>query len=928
MYRMQNLLLRLARQTSADWLSGWLLALGAFVTSAGMTLWDIGAVGLLIERAGLFAIGMDFLIVAAVLSVIGRWTWTLERRKGYGALVWIGLSAGVSALLLGGLAAGETGPLIVNAVFVSKYLISLVVFLSFWSVAGRFIPFRMDSIKFIGLFCIALFGLFAGGTLPESGNLSAVGTLVAGCFLFFAAWGIVRWLTVLEPVPAETFTKKSGGVQDSIEKKVVACILALSFVYMMSKGLMDYFLYQFLSGQEGERAGLLMFARLWRMIGLVGLIMVAALYRTRYIYTTMAGMSVICVGMLMTAYGAAMAHAIILSTGYVIFTLGAYFYLSGYFRLLAKPLSFGRGPRIKYMRFVWAEPIGLMLAGVLLIHMTDKAALLSVLGGCAVVLIALVVYSGYLYADVLLTIFKIRSWRGGPLLISYPSLSQYIQSHLASDNVGDVIYFLRVLEAANHPDYPKWLLRSLKHESPEVRVFALKRLGALPRVFEFSRMIENIFHKDKSDDVLCQALSLLIKISAGNNPVYAGEAFLSYLGDKKLRRGAMIGFLKVGGDRALQVMPILQRLAVSRREEDQLAALDVMSAVPNAAYMPLLTALLKSHRPNVVCQALTCSGRSKHPQLLPFVFQALDDVDLQECALNALRLYGKIAFPSLEKIIASPDVSLARRKCLIAFLGALDSGEGKQILLRSLTIDNQKLRKFIIQNVLDSGIVWIHSDKQDILRASLKRDIERIHWLIQFRSQYTWAPSTPSEEAFGFLTRAITEDIADTRELVLHQLLLLKTDKMFVKAIRVLLGSEYDKYLPAMSMIQDVLPSSLYQKLKTVLILPLEQKQHMPVQVMAAEDIAHELSQVLTAPPFTFNHWIRASILYCLRQMGHPDALAAVKSQLKETHPVVLEAAILAFVKLEKRKKEVHRVLLALPTTALVGQSLDELLEY
>ncbi|MDD3669624.1 MAG: hypothetical protein PHX68_05070, partial [Alphaproteobacteria bacterium] len=462
---MQNLLMRLARQTSSDWLTGWLLALGAFVSSVGMTAWDIGAVGLLIERASLFSIGMDFLVVAVLGAIIGRRTWMLERRKGYGALLWIGVSAAVAALLLGGLAAGESGPLLVNAVFASKYPISMLVFLSFWSVAGRFVSFRMDSIKFIGLFCIALLGLFAGGALPESWGVSPAGMLVVGCLSFCAAWFIVRGLTILEPVPAETFTKKSGGVQDGIEKKVVACILALSFVYMMSKGLMDYFLYRFLSERESAQAGFLMLAQVWRMIGLVGLIMVAVLYRTRYIYTTMAGLSVICAGMLMAAYGTAIAHAVILLTGYVIFTLGAYFYLSGYFRLLAKPLSFGRGPRIKYLRFVWAEPAGLMLAGVLLIHTAEPVVLMSVLGACAALMLALVMYSGYLYADVLMVLFKIRAWRGGPLLISYPSLSQYIQEHLASDRVDDVIYFLRVLEAANHPGYPKWLLRSLKHES-------------------------------------------------------------------------------------------------------------------------------------------------------------------------------------------------------------------------------------------------------------------------------------------------------------------------------------------------------------------------------------------------------------------------------------------------------------------------------
>ena len=79
----------------------------------------------------------------------------------------------------------------------------------------------------------------------------------------------------------------------------------------------------------------------------------------------------------------------------------------------------------------------------------------------------------------------------------------------------------------------------------------------------------------------------------------------------------------------------------------------------------------------------------RHPQLLPPVFEALDDVRTQEYALIAIDRYGKRAFPPLEKMLHNPDVPRVRQKVLILFLNSLNSGEGKQIHIRALNVQDQ-----------------------------------------------------------------------------------------------------------------------------------------------------------------------------------------------------------------------------------------------
>jgi hypothetical protein len=408
---------------------------------------------------------------------------------------------------------------------------------------------------------------------------------------------------------------------------------------------------------------------------------------------------------------------------------------------------------------------------------------------------------------------------------------------------------------------------------------------------------------------------------------YTMYRYMRYLSDRNLRGGVLIGLLKAGGDNALMAMDTLQRLAFSKKSSEQMEALKVIEQAPLSGLVRLVEPLMKHPDEEIVKQALLTAGAMKHPQLLGAVFDALDDVDLQETALIALEMYGKKAFPPLEKMLHSSSVSIVRQKTLVSFLDRLSSGEGKQILLRAMSANNQKLRKNVMYALINSGIVWIHKSKKAWLAKALQKDLKRIHFELDFIRDYTQAPNYEVEESLSFLRRALIEDVLSTRELILLQLQLLKPHPLFSKAISILLSDKTHQYETALGVIQDFLPHRLYKQIRPIALLDLDAKMMSEERVLSEKILAEKIGDLLLTPPFELTSWVKATGLYCLRRLGVVEGKRAVMAALEDKNPVVLEAAIWALVRLEKDDTVLHDILLRVPTSRLVGQSLEQILE-
>lgn len=899
------------------------LMLLSFVVGVSLSCFDAATVRLYVESAKLFLLAYDLMFVSFLLSLLGYVHRGLTKRKGYGSIKALTFLFILLIPILWGVGT-KGGELYIHLLFIIKYALFSLYITSLFLIVSRFIPLQFGSLKRV---CItgALFLGFAIGTFLVSVlEFGAYSVLYLSFVLLLGCYLSLFLLTKFVPVEKDVFISKTGEVKDLSQLKFVQSIYLFCFSFFVTKSICDFVFYQQLASRFNTLEIWRYMLNWWGILGCLGFLTSVVLFRTRYFYMISGGMVLFFVGILNVLIGVEFDLFFPIFTGSILVSLVMLLYFENFVNALLRLLDQGIGQPINKKRWVIIEPAGFLFGALCCIYFERISVILGLFG------IALVFLTWFLlqrYCTLLINLLKIRAWRGGPLLLINRKILNYVQTHIVSEQKNDVIYFLRILEVSNKWLYLKWLLKSLKHKNESVRLYVLEKMATLYTLVRHEKTLELVFFKDPSTKVRCRVLSLLIQIAYEKEEFNGINAFLPYLDDKKLRIGAMCGFLRTGGAPALLATDGLQKLIDSKRVKDNLLALSIIEWAPSVGLVRMLLRLLKSTTPVVASKALLVASKMQHPECLPIILTSLDDVMLRENALVALKSYGINAFPMIERTINNPEIPAIRLKALILFLTMLPSGEGKQILLRSLQIGNQKLRKTIIQGMIDSGIFWIHKNKYQLLFSGVQKDVNRILWLTNLLHKYKQVTFPQTSEVFSFLTRAILEDIEETRETILYQLLLLKDNPLYIKAVRLLLSKKSETKALALSSLQDMLPKKLYRLVRMALE-DVKAEERSVVQVdITPEQVVQDLSVLLNEPPFMLPNWIKTTALYCLRMLDCEDALPVVRKYLKSKNPLVLEAAIWAFCKLEKDGEERHKVLLSVPTSQLVLQSLDTILE-
>ena len=231
--QIKRFLKRLNKLEIKDWRILCLLMGGAFVLGQFMVYLNTGVMDLYLQKGGIFDVGFDFLWVGILISFVGRITVKLDRRRGYGGapltLILFGLLAG----LLWWIQEVSDSQLIPHLFFLYAYTAPILLQYAFGMIAHRFISLRMDSYKFLGVFSWTLLGMIYGASKITQGHFDNLSVLMMALTCLGVLFALMKLLVWFLPVPSETFVKKSGGVQDAVESKLVACILCMAFLNRM-----------------------------------------------------------------------------------------------------------------------------------------------------------------------------------------------------------------------------------------------------------------------------------------------------------------------------------------------------------------------------------------------------------------------------------------------------------------------------------------------------------------------------------------------------------------------------------------------------------------------------------------------------------------------------------------------------------------------
>ena len=899
------------------------LMLLSFFMGVALSGYDAASVRLYFEHVPLSVMGYDFIYISFLFFFVGLQRSVLTRRKGYGIIKILSVLIFLSTLLLIGIETLNKN-LFAHVLFVSKYLLFAFFTMALFLIVSRFLPFRRESLKRLFIMGALFLGFMCGGFIPLIFKWGAYSVLYVSFFLLLGCYFSLFILSKIVSVSKELFVTKTGAAKNLSEFKLVRTVLLVSFFVFAVKCLSDFLFYQSIA-QEFSLLDTWKYLLIeWGFLGLVGVLCVVILYRTRYFYMITGGMVLFLFGAFQVAVGSLCQFVYLTIAGMILISLSLFLYFEDFILALLRLLNQGIGQNINKKRWMLIEPAGFMAGALICVHFEYQSWILL---GLTLFLFLLGFLSLKFYSSLFVSLLSLRVWRGGPLLLLDGPVLDYIQKNIVSENKNDAIYFLKILEVSNQWIYTIWLLKSLKNKNEKVRLYVLEKMSSLYNLSRYEKTIELIFLRDPSLKVRCRALSLLIQISYENKGLNGINAYLPYLDNKKLKVGAMCGFLKTGGAPALLVLDGLQELVNSKKIKDNLLALSIIDWAPSVGLMRQLARLLKSTTPIVASKSLLVAAKIDHPECLPLILNSLDDMALRENALVALKSYGVKALPMIERALNNPETPPIRLKTLILFLSMLPSGEGKQVLLRSLQIGNQKLRKTIIQGMIDSGIFWTHHDKYDLLFNGIQKDVNRILWLSDLMSKYKQVTFPQTSEVFAFLIRSIQEDLKETRETILYQLLLLKDNELYIKAVKILLSKRTEMYDLAISSLQDMLPKKLFKLVKMVMVDLNQDEKALINSDITIESATNDILLLLNDPPFMLPDWMKATALYVLRMLDCPLALETVQKYLKSKSPLVLEAAIWAFCKLEKDEEKLHQTLIGLPTSQLLFQSLDAVFE-
>ncbi len=881
----KRLLKRLEKIDVKHWRNLILLMLGAFFWGMFLTHLNIASVQLLLQKKGLFDVGFLFICIGVLTSFIGRLTVKLDRRKGYGG---VPLSAGLFVVLLALLWMMDSAPKCVGQfLFVYQYVAPVILQVSFWMIAGRFISLRLDSFKFVGIFACEWLGFLYAGCGLLSATETVQELLVWSLCFLGALILIMKGLVFLSPVPGETFVRKSGGVQDNTESKLVSCIFLMTLIFTTCQAWSDALFYHLLSPMTAGKT----LATMWLIKGMLGFILVCLLRHTSYTYHTVIGVLTTGVCFILLGGFSVMQYTGAFYTFFVLMTTLIQIYWPAFLQLLPRLLSLGNGVRIRWYRDVLYGPLGWVLAGATLLSLNTQMISFSLMV-FAGLLLGLIGLALSFYNKFFIQMCQNRRWCFGPKMLLSQQAVDLLKKGIESKDVDEVIYFYLLMSQTGYAGLTKQLLKGLHHPDSAVRLFCVQRLDKQGLDSQTYPQIHKAFSTETDQRVRSYLLATLIHRKGEENAGHVFHKFGDYLDDSKLNVGAILGFLQSGGECALLAMDGLQRLSQSKKVSDIFKALEIIEQIPKTGLVRLVLPLLKHPDIEVVKRAIVTAGHIGHTQSLSFILSALDSPELQESALRALKMYDKLMLPPIEKMIGNPNVPFTRRKTLVSFLRYLPSGEGKQILLRQINVADQKLRKEILRAILDSKIVWSARPRKKVLIPSLLQDIQTWHWMNENEQKCAQCPDPVLADSFGFLNRSFMESKNDLRLMILYQLMILYPNDLTNRAIQMILKPQMDYQINGIELLQDLISGSLYQKVYPILMAPWKTPETKGHYALDKKQAYTFLRQLILNPHAPLDRWTIACVLYGLKQVGSKKDLDVLQKVFPYSWQVVQEACL------------------------------------
>lgn len=905
-----------------------MLGLFAFLQSVSIVLFDGVATGLYLGTFGTLDLSILFVAAAVLLSVAGFFTIGIERRFGKGLSTFFIIAVVLQICLLMALNSGWKQAL--DILFVSKFAYRLLISVGFWALALRFIVLDLDSKKFLFIVLMDFAGLMIGGySLPMlSLGMSLSALLWLNAFLGIVFICLYRTIAGTEKNAPLDVRRRNGGVSEPAQINLMHLIFCTSFLYAGIKCFIDDILCTELAYNFPQQPVLItsVMGAVWGTIGLLSIAGLIIFYHIRTQFSVIYGLVIIALLPIFTFFGWWGQLLSLAITAKIIFEIVSYFCISYYFRMIPRPLTHGHKLRLKVMRLVLFEPIGFAFVALFFYFTPIVVVIAFVSLFLTLFSVSVLHLTRVEYANVLLSSFKTFRWRGGRLLINTPKVISFVTEKAASKNPDEAIYFLRVLEDAKHAKYAHYIGRALKHSEERVRNFALDRIER-HNFRTFNKTVSQMLDKDTSQTVRQTALRVL----CATGEKYSQEKAILYLDDPALKKGALVALLKSGGEGVLVASEGVNKLVASAKTADRLEAAQILEESAIKGFYRLILSLMKDKDVNVRCSALLAAGRIAHPLLLPSIFKALENLNLRDCAIQALKYYSIKAYPAIEQALIDERTSTIIKNTLITYLWVCEDSAAHHTMINALGRVVFLERLNMLYHLKDRKIAISSRKRAQILRPLIDKDYRQAVTILRLVKDFSYAPIYEAEESFRALRDSLENEFFQIRQSLLLELKLLFPSNIVQQAVTILLTQDKNDYdAAAIGIVEDMLAGKMHRLSFILKDMSFDKRlEHIPALAPKMDRSMSGLLSFIISKSSYRSPWTRACALMCARKIGDIALLPDILDTLQESNPLMLESAVWALGRMGLSQKELKKYLTPLIDNPhqSVRQTVDDILE-
>jgi HEAT repeat protein len=388
------------------------------------------------------------------------------------------------------------------------------------------------------------------------------------------------------------------------------------------------------------------------------------------------------------------------------------------FQILYQSLSGGKQLRAQTIIDSLIQPGASGIAGLLLLSLST-IPLLIIYGLVAILGLwfTVVLFLGRVYKNVT-TKALTRRVQGSLDIYLDSSTISIVERGLQSQNPGTVIYFLDILDQANHTSLEKILLEFLTHPSPEVRENVLERIEKRG-LSSFSQQVRELIVPGPQQDTSYTVRGRAIRTLAALGEADVVDELQPFLQSPELplKMGAMTGLLRSGGIEGVLVAgESLIEMAYSSDPEQRKFVASTLGAVNISGFYRPLIRLLQDKDTDVRQAAVLAAGRLKNPRLWPLVINCMQIRGLSQATRGALIEGGQSTLPFIKAAMAQDDLPANERINLLKVCGRIGGEQATVLLQENLVypdaaVYNQTLKSLRACNYHVTGDEALHIEQ-------------------------------------------------------------------------------------------------------------------------------------------------------------------------------------------------------------------------